>query len=71
MESEQYIAIILFGLLHWLLASMLLNDLAKREKIRGGHKAPWALAIIFIVFIGSILYIVCHPGTFYGSDEDV
>ena len=70
MESEQYVALILFGLLHWLLASMLLNDLAKREKIRGGHKAPWALAIIFVVFIGSLTYIICHPGTFYGSDED-
>ena len=70
MESEQYIALILFGLLHWLLASMLLKDLSDREKIRGGHKAPWALAIIFVVFIGSLIYIVCHPGTFYGSDED-
>ena len=69
MEPERIIALILFSILHWVLAIMLLNDLAGREKVRGGHKAPWALAIIFIVFIGSLLYILFHPGTFYGSDE--
>jgi hypothetical protein len=70
MEPERIIALILFGLLHWVLAIMLLNDLAARKKVRGGHKAPWALAIMFLVFIGSVFYLIFHPGIFYGSDEE-
>jgi len=70
MQPEQFIALILFGLLHWVLAVMLLRDLIERKKVRGGHKAPWAVAIMFIVFIGSLLYIVFHPSTFYEKDKN-
>jgi len=69
MEPERLIALVLFGLLHWVLVVLLLQDLAGREKVIGGHKAPWAIAIILIVYIGSILYILCHPGTFYERDK--
>ncbi len=62
-------ALILFGLLHWVLVVLLLQDLFGREKVRGGHKAPWAIAIIMIIYIGSILYIICHPSTFYEGDK--
>lgn len=69
MDLERILALVLFGVLHWILATMLLNDLASRSQVRGRRKAPWALAIIFAVFIGSLLYIACHPGTLYGSND--
>ena len=70
MESERLLAIILFCVLHWIIAFMMLQDLANREKVRGGHKAPWALTIIFITFLGSITYIIFHPTVLYGNDGE-
>ncbi|UCH42598.1 MAG: hypothetical protein JSW16_07260 [Dehalococcoidales bacterium] len=68
MEPERIIALVLFGILHWVLAIMLLNDLAEREKVLGGRKWIWGIAIVAITFIGSLLYLLCHPKIFYDSD---
>jgi hypothetical protein len=68
MDLEWYLALVLFGILHIVLALMLLQDLAGRKKVIGGHKAPWAILIIFVTFIGSLLYLVCHPRIFYGEE---
>ena len=68
MELEQIVALVLFGILHLVLAVMLLQDLANRERVMGGRKAPWAIAIIFVTFLGSLLYLLCHPKIFYDSD---
>jgi len=68
MDLEWYLALLLFGILHIVLALMLLQDLARRNKVIGGHKAPWAILIIFVTFIGSLLYLVCHPQIFYGEE---
>ncbi len=68
MDLEWYLALLLFGILHIVLALMLLQDLARRNKVLGGHKAPWAILIIFVTFIGSLLYLVCHPQIFYGEE---
>ncbi len=68
MDLEWYLALLLFGILHIVLALMLLQDLARRNKVFGGHKAPWAILIIFVTFIGSLLYMVCHPQIFYGEE---
>ena len=68
MDLEWYLALLLFGILHIVLALMLLQDLAKRNKVIGGHKAPWAILIIFVTFLGSLLYLVCHPQIFYGEE---
>jgi hypothetical protein len=48
---------------------MLLQDLANRDRVLGGHKAPWAIVIIFITFVGSLMYLLCHPRIFYDSDK--
>ena len=67
---EWVLQLVLFGLLHWALAVLLLLDLAARKRVRGGRKAPWALAIMFLTFLGSLVYMLCHPGVFLEDDDD-
>jgi hypothetical protein len=69
MELEWILALVLFCTLHLVLAIMLLHDLADRKRVLGGRKAPWAIAIIFVTFLGSLLYLLCHPKIFYDSDS--
>lgn len=61
MGLEWVLRIVLFGIVHWILAGILLQDLASREKVFGGRKAPWAIMIIFIPCFGSLIYLVFHP----------
>jgi len=71
MDPEWIIRIILFGIVHWVLAGILLQDLVYRKKVFGGRKAPWAVAILVIPCFGSILYLLFHPQIFYrDSDRD-
>ncbi len=70
MELERILALVIIGILHWILAIMLLHDLANRRKVLGGRKAPWAIAIILVTFLGSLLYLLCHPGVFYSGESD-
>jgi len=70
MELERVLALLLFGILHWVLAIMLLRDLANRKRVLGGKKAPWAIVIILVTFLGSLIYLLCHPGIFYGSENE-
>jgi hypothetical protein len=73
MEPEWIIRIVLFGIVHWILAGILLHDLASRQKVFGGHKAPWAIIILVIPCLGSLLYLLFHPQIFYppqSQDED-
>ena len=70
MEPERILALVLFCILHVVLATMLLQDLANRKQVLGGRKAPWAIAILFVTFLGSLLYLLCHPKIFYGSDDE-
>lgn len=59
----------IFSIFHWVLALILLNDLAYRKRVLGGKKWVWALAIIFLTWAGSILYLLCHPQVFYDSND--
>ena len=61
MSPEWILRIVLFGITHWILAGILINDLASRQKVFGGHKPPWAAVIIIIPCLGSILYLLFHP----------
>lgn len=70
MGLERILALILLGVLHLVLAGMLLDDLARRRRILGRRKAPWAVAIVFIAFVGPLLYMLCHPRMFYSSDDE-
>jgi hypothetical protein len=61
MDAEWVIRIVLFGIVHWILAWVLIRDLASRERVFGKRKPPWALIILFIPGFGSILYLLFHP----------
>ena len=70
MELERILLIILMGMLHFVLAGMLLEELGHRKRVLGGRKAPWVVAILLVAFVGSLLYLLCHPRIFYGSDDE-
>ena len=61
MDLEWILRIVLLGITHWILAGILLQDLAARERVVGGHKWPWAVVIILITCFGSLLYLLFHP----------
>jgi len=65
MDAEWIIRIVLFGLVHWVLAGILLADLAERKKGFGGRKTPCALVIIFLPNLSSILYLLFHSQGLY------
>jgi hypothetical protein len=68
MGWEYVLRYILFGILHWILAFMLLNDLVNRDKVIG-KKWIWAVLILFVFVIGSVLYLLFHPKIFFSEDE--
>ena len=68
MELEKIFLLALMGILHLILAGMLLDDLVNRDKILG-PKIIWAVIIPLFILIGPLLYLVCHPGIFYGKDN--
>ncbi|MBA7698358.1 hypothetical protein ES703_107035 [subsurface metagenome] len=55
--------IVLLGLIHWMLVPLALQALIQRQRVLGGRKAPWAVAIVFITCLGSLLYLIFHPQT--------
>ncbi len=61
METEWILKVVLVGLIHWVLAGLVLPDLARRQRVIGGRKAPWAVAILFITGFGSLAYLMFHP----------
>jgi hypothetical protein len=70
MDLEWILQLVLFGILHWVLAVLLLQDIAGRDRVRGGRKAPWVLAIVLVTFLGSLLYMVFHPQVFIEDNDD-
>ena len=61
MDSEWILRIVLFGIVHWILAGVLLHDLASRQRVFGGHKQPWVVVILIVPCFGSILYLLFNP----------
>jgi hypothetical protein len=47
-----------------------LVDLVRRDKVRGDSKVVWALVIIFINFIGPIVYLIGGRGEEKEEGED-
>lgn len=69
MELEFILRLVLLGITHWLLAIMMLQDIAARRRVLGGRKWPWVIVILFITVLGSVLYLLCHPDIFFGGDN--
>ena len=70
MEWQYVLRFVLFGVLHWMLAFVLLSDLANRKRVLGGKKWIWAILIIFIFVAGSVIYLLCHPQIFIGEGDN-
>jgi len=70
MTADWIIRIILFGIVHWILAGFTLHDLVSRQKVFGNRKAVWAILIIFLFNLGSLLYLAFHPQIFSPDSED-
>jgi len=60
-ETDFILKLVFFGLAHWLLVPFALESLIARDRVLGGHKAPWAIAIIFFTCFGSLFYLMLHP----------
>ncbi len=61
LDFSVLIRIILIATIHWILVLIALRTLSERKNVLGGKKTPWALAIIFITCIGSILFLLLNP----------
>ena len=70
MELDWILRLVLFGVMHWVLAIMLLQDLVARKRVLGGRKWPWAVAILLVTFLGSVVYLLCHPRVLIGGDHN-
>jgi hypothetical protein len=70
LSVEWILELVLFSILHWILAGIVLNDIASRKHVLGGHKAPWVVTVILLTFLGSLLYLLCHPQILGGDDEE-
>jgi hypothetical protein len=70
MDPEWIFRVVLFGIVHWILAGIFLHDLASRQKVFGGHKAPWAIVILIIPCFGSLLYLLFHPQILYPDYDE-
>ena len=70
MSAEWILELVLFSILHWILAGIVLNDIATRKHVLGGHKAPWVVVVILVTFVGSLLYLLCHPQILGGGGEE-
>ncbi|MBM3166897.1 MAG: hypothetical protein FJZ83_05655 [Chloroflexi bacterium] len=62
MEFEWILRIALIGIAHWILAGIVLRDLAYRTKVFGGRKWIWAAIILLVMpCLGSLIYLMFHP----------
>jgi hypothetical protein len=70
MTFDWILRLVLFGIVHWILAGIMLQDLTSRQKVFGKRKAPWAIIILLIPAFGSLIYLVFHPQILAPHDED-
>jgi hypothetical protein len=60
MELEAILKVVFLGILHWMLVSLAMRDLATRQGVLGGRKAPWIVAIVLVTWVGSLSYLLIH-----------
>lgn len=69
MATEWLVRIVLFSVVHWALAGIMLTDLAARGRVTGGRKAPWAGIIMVVPCFGSLAYLLAHPDILRPADR--
>jgi len=57
-----YAAVIPLVLLNFLLIIWCISDISKRNNIKFFNKKIWILLILFVQFIGSIMYLILGRG---------
>lgn len=70
MELGVIIKAALLGLIHWSLVPIALGGLIRRQRVLGGRKAPWVLAIVFLTCFGPLFYLLLHPQLQTQSQRD-
>lgn len=61
MDFEWIIRIVLFSIIHWILAGVLIQDISVRDKVFGKHKPVWVILMLIVPCFGSIIYLLFHP----------
>ncbi len=70
MEPDWIFRIVVLGVVHWVLAGFVLQDLASRRKVVGGRKWPWVVLVVFVMCFGSLLYLLFPPQVLYREEDE-
>ncbi|MEW6033389.1 MAG: hypothetical protein AB1603_00875 [Chloroflexota bacterium] len=61
MEWSVIFKLVVLGVLHWALVPVAVENLVKRQRVLGGRKALWAVAILLLTCFGPLVYLLTHP----------
>jgi len=61
MSSDWLLRIVLFSIIHWALAGLMMTDLLARRRVLGGRKTPWLALVMLVPGFGSLAYLLFHP----------
>ena len=67
MNNDWLLRIVLFSIIHWALAGIMMTDLVNRARVVGGRKGPWLALVMLVPGFGSLLYLVFHPDILHSS----
>ncbi len=70
MELSWVLRLVLFGVAHWVMAGLILPDIAARQHVLGGRKWVWVVVVVFVSCFGSIAYLLAHPQMLMGYSVD-
>jgi uncharacterized membrane protein YuzA (DUF378 family) len=69
MSNDWLLRIVLFSIIHWVLAGIMMTDLVARSHVLGGRKTPWLALIMLVPGFGSLVYMVFHPDILHASSS--
>lgn len=69
MTSDWLARIILFSIIHWVLAGIMITDLLNRRRVIGGHKGWWLGLVMLLPGFGSLTYLLFHPDILHASSQ--
>jgi hypothetical protein len=69
MSNDWLLRIVLFSVIHWALAGIMMTDLLARGRVLGGHKGPWLALVMLVPGFGSLVYLTFHPDILHASSS--